>query len=517
MMTRSPKSARPGSACRRSAGADEREEDHPASRARSRRCARRSPRAFCTSTIACGRGCNRWPNAADRESASAQTRGPRTRARRVATGRRAPASRPAIRSATRRFVTIMKRALLLAALALIAAVIAYSLQPREQGRVAMTFEHLGRVANDLAMIKPRLTRHRFLRQSLRRHGRCRRCRTGPTRIARGSRMCRPISRSIRAPGSQPARRAGFSMRMPRRCSFRARSRSIPTSAMSCTPTGAHVDLKMGRMRRQRNGHRPRSDGHARADRFAVDRNTKQVRLIGTREDAVLSCTERSAHDADKSAWARGALLAAMLLLARRGRGRAGRQSRRPRFGCADRRHRRPLHRRFPDQGRDLYRQRHRLAGQLQTACGPGDGGRGQRQAQQDHRRTATCCSMRPAARRPATRASTIWARAPSRCSGNVVLTKDKNVMRGTSLVVDLDSGRPRWAPRAWPAGASRACSRRPNASPRTTGKNRLHASLKTNRHSSCHEQTDTDSEHQRNRRRRAGRRPMSWRAARDWS
>ena len=52
-----------------------------------------------------------------------------------------------------RFVTIMKRALLLAALALIVAVIAYSLQPREKGRVAMTFEHVGTVANDLAMIQ----------------------------------------------------------------------------------------------------------------------------------------------------------------------------------------------------------------------------------------------------------------------------------------------------------------------------------------------------------------------------
>jgi lipopolysaccharide export system protein LptC len=56
-----------------------------------------------------------------------------------------------------RFVTIAKRALLLAALALIAAVLAYSLQPREQGRVAMTFERMGKVSNDLAMIKPKLT------------------------------------------------------------------------------------------------------------------------------------------------------------------------------------------------------------------------------------------------------------------------------------------------------------------------------------------------------------------------
>jgi lipopolysaccharide export system protein LptC len=56
-----------------------------------------------------------------------------------------------------RFVTIAKRALLLAALALIAAVLAYSLQPREQNRVAMTFERIGKVSNDLAMIKPKLT------------------------------------------------------------------------------------------------------------------------------------------------------------------------------------------------------------------------------------------------------------------------------------------------------------------------------------------------------------------------
>ncbi len=56
-----------------------------------------------------------------------------------------------------RFVTIAKRALLLAALALIAAVLAYSLQPRENNRVAMTFERMGKVSNDLAMIKPKLT------------------------------------------------------------------------------------------------------------------------------------------------------------------------------------------------------------------------------------------------------------------------------------------------------------------------------------------------------------------------
>jgi lipopolysaccharide export system protein LptC len=58
-----------------------------------------------------------------------------------------------------RFVVIMKRALPLAAAALVAAVIVYALQPRQESRqrVAMTFQRLGIVNNDLAMMKPRLT------------------------------------------------------------------------------------------------------------------------------------------------------------------------------------------------------------------------------------------------------------------------------------------------------------------------------------------------------------------------
>jgi lipopolysaccharide export system protein LptC len=56
-----------------------------------------------------------------------------------------------------RFVTLMKRALPIAALVLLAAVAVYTFQPRQQDRVAMTFERVGAVANDLAMIKPRLS------------------------------------------------------------------------------------------------------------------------------------------------------------------------------------------------------------------------------------------------------------------------------------------------------------------------------------------------------------------------
>ena len=45
-----------------------------------------------------------------------------------------------------RFVTIMKRALPIAAFALIAAIVAYSLQPRQQNRVEMTFESVNQIA-----------------------------------------------------------------------------------------------------------------------------------------------------------------------------------------------------------------------------------------------------------------------------------------------------------------------------------------------------------------------------------
>jgi lipopolysaccharide export system protein LptC len=57
-----------------------------------------------------------------------------------------------------RFVGIMKRALPIAAGALLAAVLAYSLQPRLQGNknMAITFRTL-HISNDLMMTKPRLT------------------------------------------------------------------------------------------------------------------------------------------------------------------------------------------------------------------------------------------------------------------------------------------------------------------------------------------------------------------------
>jgi hypothetical protein len=67
--------------------------------------------------------------------------------------------REAVHSAWRYsvFVKVMKGALPMTALALGVAVLGYVLQPREGNKVALTFEQLDRVDNDLAMLKPQLT------------------------------------------------------------------------------------------------------------------------------------------------------------------------------------------------------------------------------------------------------------------------------------------------------------------------------------------------------------------------
>ena len=58
-----------------------------------------------------------------------------------------------------RFVIVMKRALPLAAIALLSVVVAYSLVPRQpdEAKIAFQFRQLGIINNDLAMIDPKLT------------------------------------------------------------------------------------------------------------------------------------------------------------------------------------------------------------------------------------------------------------------------------------------------------------------------------------------------------------------------
>jgi lipopolysaccharide export system protein LptC len=56
-----------------------------------------------------------------------------------------------------RFVGVMKRALPIGAVAILAAVIAYSVVPRHQDRFSLINQRMGNLRNDLAMTRPRLT------------------------------------------------------------------------------------------------------------------------------------------------------------------------------------------------------------------------------------------------------------------------------------------------------------------------------------------------------------------------
>ena len=56
-----------------------------------------------------------------------------------------------------RFVTLMKRLLSLAAFLIIAAVMAFFFVQRMPRQLQMSYERLGRIENDLTMVKPRLT------------------------------------------------------------------------------------------------------------------------------------------------------------------------------------------------------------------------------------------------------------------------------------------------------------------------------------------------------------------------
>lgn len=55
------------------------------------------------------------------------------------------------------FVSLMKRALPIAAAAVLAAVLVYSFLPRPSDRITLTAQRMDMIKNDLAMIKPKLT------------------------------------------------------------------------------------------------------------------------------------------------------------------------------------------------------------------------------------------------------------------------------------------------------------------------------------------------------------------------
>ena len=178
-----------------------------------------------------------------------------------------------------RFVIIMKRALLLAALALVAAVIAYSLQPREQDRVAMTFAHMGKVANDLAMIKPRLSGTDASGNPF--------VVTADAAIQDGPSVRRARLQNVQADitlkgGSWLTASAteGLLDADTKKIMLSGGIAIYSDSGYELHSSSAAVDLDKSVMR----GDHPVSGqgplGTLRADRFFIDRNSRQVRLMG---------------------------------------------------------------------------------------------------------------------------------------------------------------------------------------------------------------------------------------------
>jgi lipopolysaccharide export system protein LptC len=178
-----------------------------------------------------------------------------------------------------RFVTIMKRALLLAAAALIVAVIAYSLQPREQNPVAMTFERMNNVANDLAMIKPRLR----------------------GTDASGNPFVVTADEAVQVGRSAHRARlknvqADVTLKNDTWLTANAKSGLLDADARTLELTGAisvysdsgyeihttraHVDLAKGTMEGNDSVTGQGPLGTLRADRFSVDRNLQIVKLMG---------------------------------------------------------------------------------------------------------------------------------------------------------------------------------------------------------------------------------------------
>jgi lipopolysaccharide export system protein LptC len=94
-------------------------------------------------------------DSADRAVAQPLTRQKATRTERDWTARTRDTALNALRYS--RFVTVMKRVLPISAGLLIAAVIAYSLVPRQSEKLRLATQNVGEINNDLTMTKPKLT------------------------------------------------------------------------------------------------------------------------------------------------------------------------------------------------------------------------------------------------------------------------------------------------------------------------------------------------------------------------
>ncbi len=176
------------------------------------------------------------------------------------------------------FVKVMKGALPAAAAGLGIAVLSYALQPRDNGRMAMTFEQIGRLEGDLTMVRPRLSGidddgHPFVVTA-----------ASAVQVGRGSDKVRledVIADLSLEDGSTLHVSAADGVVDTKTYVMDVNGVHVtsPEGYAAQTAT-AHADLKAGIM----NGESPIEGageaGTLRADRFAIDREARQLRLSG---------------------------------------------------------------------------------------------------------------------------------------------------------------------------------------------------------------------------------------------
>ncbi len=177
------------------------------------------------------------------------------------------------------FVKFMKGALPMAALAIAVAVLVYALQPRDIGRMAMTFERLGRVEGDLAMIKPRLTGVDndglpFVITALR-----------ATQEGRGSDRVR-----LEEVGADISLKDGTALHVSAGqgivdtkthiLQVSGGMRIVSQDGYDARTQSAVADLKAGTVHGEHGIEAEGSMGHITADRFALNRDTKQLKFDG---------------------------------------------------------------------------------------------------------------------------------------------------------------------------------------------------------------------------------------------
>jgi lipopolysaccharide export system protein LptC len=176
-----------------------------------------------------------------------------------------------------KFVGVMKRALPIMALALVAAVAVYSFLPRQVDRVSFTFERMGKIADDLAMIKPRLSGtdsagNPFVITA-----------DSAVQPDKNSARLNKVQADINMPDSQwLSASAGEGIYdLNRQTLELTGGMSIFSgNGYELHSAAGHVDMKSGLF----TGPTPVTGqgplGSLRADRFTVDRQTRQVRLSG---------------------------------------------------------------------------------------------------------------------------------------------------------------------------------------------------------------------------------------------